>query len=159
VTLAGWAVAVASHGGAAGGLLILAGWVGSVATSYVVRGEYEERVRSPLTLAETRASLRLLDRQRALELARTNPTLATEIGVGRPDRDGAVDAGLVDINNAPVSALMRLPGIDDALATRIVEARAEVNGFSSLEDCGAALDLPGDAVERLRGRAVFLPRQ
>jgi DNA uptake protein ComE-like DNA-binding protein len=159
VTLAGWVVAVASNGGPAGGLLILAGWVAAVATSYVIRTQYEERIRSPLTLAEDQASLRMLDRRRALELARTNPALAAEIGVGRPDRDDAVDAGLVDLNNASVSALLKLPGIDDRLATKIVEARAEVNGFSSLEDCGAALDLPGDAVERLRGRVVFLPRQ
>jgi len=36
---------------------------------------------------------RLRDRRRALELARTNPALAREIGIGRPDRQGAADAG------------------------------------------------------------------
>jgi DNA uptake protein ComE-like DNA-binding protein len=50
-----------------------------------------------------------------------------------------------------------LPGIDDALATRIVEARSQVGGFSSVEDLGIALDLAGDVVEDLRDRVVFLP--
>lgn len=160
VTIAGWAVSVGSSGGnAAGGLLIIVGWVGGIAVSYVIRNDYERRMHSPLTLARDEASVRLLDRRQALELARANPALAAEIGVGRPDRSGAADAGLVDINNAAVTALMQLPGVDDALATKIVETRAEVNGFSSLEDCGAALDLPGDLVERLRDRVVFLPRQ
>jgi DNA uptake protein ComE-like DNA-binding protein len=139
--------------------LVIIGWVGGVATSFTIRGGYEERMRSPLTLAEGRASIRMLDRQRALELARSNPALAAEVGVGRPDQPGAADAGLVDLNNAPISALLKLPGMDDALATKIVETRAEVNGFSSLEDCGAALNLPGDLVERLKGQVVFLPRK
>ena len=78
--------------------------------------------------------------------------------MGRPDISGAPDVGLVDINNAPASALAKLPGVDDALATRIVEARAEVGGFSTVEDLGVALDLAGDLVEDLRGVAVFLPR-
>jgi DNA uptake protein ComE-like DNA-binding protein len=80
------------------------------------------------------------------------------MGVGRPDEPGAFDAGLVDVNNAPATTLLRLPGIDDSLATRIVETRAQTNGFSSLEDLGAVLDLPGDLVERLRDHVVFLPR-
>jgi DNA uptake protein ComE-like DNA-binding protein len=81
------------------------------------------------------------------------------MGIGRPDRSGATDAGLVDVNNASVAALEKLPGIDDQLATRIVEARAQIGGFSSLEDLGAALDLDGDLVEKLRGNVVCLPRE
>jgi DNA uptake protein ComE-like DNA-binding protein len=158
VTLAGWTVAVANSGGAGGGLLIIAGWVGAIATSFMIRAPYDRQIESPLTAAADAAALRLSDRRRALELARANPSLAAEVGIGRPDRPGAADAGLVDINNAAVTALMALPGIDGDLATRIVETRAEVNGFSSLEDLGSTLDLPGDAVERLRGQAVFLPR-
>ena len=37
-------------------------------------------------------------------------------------------------------------------------ARDGVGGFSSLEDLGLTMDLPGDVVETLRGRVVFLPR-
>ena len=63
---------------------------------------------------------------------------------------------MVDVNNASASALLRLPGITDALATRIIEVRAQTAGFSSLEDLGTVLDLPGQLVERLRDHVVFL---
>ena len=160
ITLAGWIDAAASNGhDAVGGLLLILGWVGAAATSFVIRRDYERRAASPLLEATQQAQLRLLDRDRALALARENPALALEIGIGRPDRKGAVDAGLVDVNNADVAALGQLPGADDALATRIIEQRAVVGGFSSLEDLGATLDLDGDLVEALRGRVVFLPRQ
>ncbi len=55
-------------------------------------------------------------------------------------------------------ALLTLPRVDGDLATQIIEAREKVNGFSSLEDMGTAMDLPGDVVEALRGAVVFLPR-
>jgi len=64
----------------------------------------------------------------------------------------------VDVNNASVTALLKLPAITGDLATQIIETREKVNGFSSLEDCGETLDLAGDVVEGLRGRVVFLPR-
>jgi len=94
----------------------------------------------------------------ALRLAREKPELAKEIGIGRPDRPDADSAGLVDVNNANVTALLTLPGVNGDLATEIVEAREKVGGFSSLEDCGAALDIDGGTVEGLRGHVVFLPR-
>src|ERR1700678_3994048 len=42
---------------------------------------------------------RLAQREKALELARENPQLALEAGVGRPDLPGAYDGGLVDVNH------------------------------------------------------------
>jgi DNA uptake protein ComE-like DNA-binding protein len=145
------------NNGFAGFLLIL-GWVGAIATSFSVRSAYERQMSSQLEQATEAAQQRLADRRRALELARRNPQLADEIGIGRPDRTGAADAGLVDLNNASVTALLGLPGITGDLATQIIEGREKVGGFSSLEDCGMALDLDGGVVERLRGKVVFLPR-
>ena len=92
------------------------------------------------------------DREQARRLARTNPKLAQEIGIGRPDRAGSADAGLVDVNNASVTALLKLPGVDGELATQIIETREHVHGFSSLEDMGLVMDLDGDFVEGLRER-------
>lgn len=165
LAVAGWiasATNTANHGSnsysAVAGLLLVLAWAGAAATSFVIRPAYERRMSSPLLDASERAEVRLRDRQRALELGRHNPRLAREIGVGRPDLAGGTDAGLVDINNAPASALTKLPGVDDALATQIVEARAQIGGFSSIEDMGIALDLDGHLVENLRDWAVFLPR-
>jgi helix-hairpin-helix protein len=149
-----------SHAGSDGlaGSLLIAGWAGAVATSFIIRGAYDRRMASPLLAAEEAGELRLRERERAARLARENPALAREMGIGRPDVTGAADAGLVDVNNASVTALLALPGIDGDVATEIIEAREKVHGFASLEDMGSALDLDGNLVERLRGRVVFLPR-
>ena len=140
------------------GMLLIVGWVGAIATSFVIRPAYERQRSSPLLAASEQARERLAERSQALQLARENPTLALEMGVGRPDRPGAAHAGLVDVNNASVAALSKLPGIDDALATKIAETRVQVGGFTSLEDLGVTLDLDGDVVEGLRGLVVCLPR-
>jgi DNA uptake protein ComE-like DNA-binding protein len=146
-----------SNDGAVGALVLIA-WFGSIATSFSIRGEYEREMASPLHEATAAAQQRLHDREEALDLARANPRLAQEVGIGRPDRPGADAEGLVDVNNASVTALLNLPGIDGDTATRIVETRERVDGFSSLEDCGATLDLDGAVVDGLKGRVVFLPR-
>jgi len=141
----------------AGGLFIIA-WVGAVATGFTLRPAYRRALDELEDHPFAGARTRLARRRRAARLAREHPELALEAGVGRPDLPGAVDGGLIDVNNASISPLERLPGVDRALARRIATARAEVDGFSSLEDLGASLDLDGSLVEDLRGRAVFLPR-
>lgn len=137
------------------GFLFLASWIGGAVTSFAIRRSYERRMASPLQAARAAAAERIEERHQAIDLARSNPELAAEMGIGRPGRDGL---GLIDVNDASVAGLRRLPGITDELATQIVETRAQTGGFSSLEDMGMSLDLDGDLVERLRGRTVFLPR-
>ena len=92
----------------------------------------------------------------AADIARTQPRRARALGIGRPDVEGAFHGGLVDVNSAPAEVLEDLPGVDAKLARRIADVRREINGFSSLEDFGAVLDLPAPLVEGLRGRVVFL---
>jgi hypothetical protein len=156
-TVAGWILAGESDGGSLAGFLIVAGWCGAIATTLIIRPSY---LRHSPRFVEAReaAEQRLDERREAQRLALEQPELALELGVGRPDRPGAQHTGLVDVNNASVSALLQLPGVDDALATRIVEVRAEINGFSSVHDFGSVLDLDGHAVERLADEVVFLPR-
>lgn len=163
VTVAGWVLsATTDHGhgrhNTLAGALVILGWVGAVASSFIVRAAYDRRMGSPLLIASEEGQRRLADRDQARRIAADDPALAREMGVGRPDSPGASDAGLVDVNNASAAAIATLPGVDADLATRIVEARARCDGFSSLEDFGMVLDLPGDLVERLRDRAIFLPR-
>jgi hypothetical protein len=164
VVVAGVVANAVSRSGQSGnndfaGMLIIIGWIGAIATSFSIRSAYDSQMRSPLLAAEEAGAQRLADRRRALALAQRNPALAREIGIGRPDEHGATDAGLVDVNNASVTALLKLPGIGGDLATQIIEAREKVGGFSSLEDMGLALDLDGALVEGLRGEVVFLPRR
>ncbi len=105
-----------------------------------------------------RARARLAERDKARQLAREDPRLALEAGVGRPDLPNSLDGGLVDVNNAPPAVIASLPGFDTALAGRVVAAREQVDGFSSLEDLGSVLDLSAAEVERVRDHTVFLPR-
>ena len=159
LAVVGLVLAGATNGGAVAGMLIILGWAGGAATSFTIRADYEDRIASPLELATRRGRERLADRERARRLALRNPALAREIGVGRPDEAGAVDAGLVDVNNASVTALLKLPGVTGEIATQIIEMREKLGGFASLEDLGETLDLAGDLVEELRGEVVFLPRR
>jgi DNA uptake protein ComE-like DNA-binding protein len=155
----GWVLADGSDGESGGaGALIVVGWVGAIATSFAIRPAYERQAGSAFERAVGSAQDRLEERRRAERLAREQPELARELGVGRPDVPGASHAGLVDVNGAPVAVLARLPGIDDALAAEIDRVRIAVDGFSSLEDLGMTLGLDGGLVEDLRGRVVFLPR-
>ncbi len=159
IALAGWIVAVANPVSAFGGFLIILGWIGAIASSFALRASYRQLVvGSPFDAAVIGGEGRLRERERARRLARDRPALAQEIGIGRPDLPAAQDAGLIDVNNAPEAVLAKLPGVDDGLASKIVEAREGSRGFSSIEDLGLALDLDGHLVEGLRGRAVFLPR-
>ena len=105
-----------------------------------------------------RAREHLAEREKARRLAVQNPQLALEAGVGRPDLPGSYHAGLVDINHAPFEVVAQLPGVDAELARRLIAAREEIGGFSSLEDLGSVLDLEGDETERLRTHIVCLPR-
>ncbi|MBV8733243.1 MAG: helix-hairpin-helix domain-containing protein [Solirubrobacterales bacterium] len=103
------------------------------------------------------AQARLAARSRALKLARDNPELAMEAGIGRPDLPGADHGYVVDINHAALGVIGTLPGLDERLARQIAEARDRISGFASLEELGMVVDLTGDEVERLRGHVVFLP--
>jgi DNA uptake protein ComE-like DNA-binding protein len=142
---------------AAAGGVIVGVWLVGLAHALLVRPRYLRRMNamgSQLTAAQER----LEQRDEALRIARERPELALELGVGRPDRQGAMDAGLVDVNSAPLEVVQRLPGIDDATGRRIVAIREELDGFASLEDLGMTLDLDGETVEDLRDKVVFLPR-
>jgi Helix-hairpin-helix motif len=122
-------------------------WMIAVIHCLVIRNEFHDRI---AVLEDPRlAQMRSLSERRRLaaELARKQPQLAEESGVGRPDVAGAFDAGLVDLNHASARALATLPGVDRRLANRIVLVRGRIGGFSSLYDAGSLLDLPPDLVD------------
>jgi DNA uptake protein ComE-like DNA-binding protein len=97
-------------------------------------------------------------RQKARELAGSDPGLARELRIGRPDLARRYDdGGLVDVNHAPVSALVTLPGITPELAARIDAMRTEVGGFMSAEELSAVAALPPALTPDLAEHALFLP--
>jgi hypothetical protein len=116
LSLAGYLVALAmkdrepvAH--ALGLAAMFAGWGGAFVHAMVIRPEYVRRVAPRVATAQERA-----DVAEARRIAREEPRLAVELGIGRPDRDDAYDAGLVDVNHASARALEELPGVGPVLA-------------------------------------------
>lgn len=61
------------------------------------------------------------------------------------------EPGRLDLNQADVTALTKLPGIGPALAGRIVDHRQQVGSFVSLDDLTQIQGIGPALVERLRG--------
>jgi hypothetical protein len=147
-----------STGRTLAGFAILLAWFAGPVHAFLVRREMERLVASPTRRAVSAARDAVAGRAEAQRLARSEPAVANQKGVGRPDVRGSHDMGVVDVNRAGAKALSRLPGVDDDLAREIVRAREQIDGFGSLEDLGVVLRLDGDVVEDLRPYVVFLPR-
>ncbi|MEU9838549.1 helix-hairpin-helix domain-containing protein [Actinomadura sp. NPDC048032] len=96
-------------------------------------------------------------RQKARELAATDPGLAKELRIGRPDLPHQYnDGGLVDVNHAPAQTLTLLPGVTPELAATIERVRAETGGFVSAEELSAVAGLPPSLTGDLAEYAVFI---
>jgi hypothetical protein len=139
-------------GDALAGLTFICGWGGGIVHSLVARPSYVRIVNGTLSSSREAAEERLKERREALQLAEENPDLAREMKIGKPGGPG----GLLDVNSAQTDALQQLPGIDAAIARRIVDVRKRVGEFSSLADLGMTAELDAALVEDLRGRVVFL---
>jgi hypothetical protein len=138
-------------------LLVLLGLlVAPTAHALAVRGRvFEPGPRDPALVAALQARHR---RQEARAVAARDAHLARELRIGRPDLPRRFDdGGLVDLNHAPVPAMVRLLGLSEADAAKVVEARDRVGGFSSAEEVIAYTDLPPSLVDGIRERLVLLP--
>ena len=156
--IAGWAAAIANDGGGGAGGLIILGWVGAIATTMAIRPTFARSTSSRFAREREAAEQRLRDREAARRIAAEEPRSRSSSAWVARTGPGAQSAGLVDVNNAPRAALQLLPGIDEAMAARILSLREELNGFRDVHDLGTVLELDGHAVERLREETVFLPR-
>ncbi|HEX2312928.1 MAG TPA: helix-hairpin-helix domain-containing protein [Thermomonospora sp.] len=97
-------------------------------------------------------------RAKARELAATDPAMAKELRIGRPDLPRRYDdGGLIDVNHAPVQVLAMLPGITDELARRIATVREETGGFLSAEELSTLASLPPALTADLAEYGIFLP--
>lgn len=138
--------------------LLLGNWVAQLIHSFAAVPTYERVTRGPIDPELAEAEELAATRARARELAQEDPARALELGVGRPDLPDTFDGGLVDLNNAPLKTIQRVPGISRGLAKSIVRMREEVDGFSSLEDLGHVLHVDGRTLDEMRRHVVVLPR-
>jgi hypothetical protein len=107
-------------------------------------------------ISESKNRIRL--REKARRIARRNPQLADELGIGRPDlRKRFDDGGLIDVNHVPESYLLHLPGVNHDLAARIVELRKSVGGFDAAGDLEVTLDLMPGTLDQAQDLMIFRP--
>ncbi|SPT64514.1 helix-hairpin-helix domain-containing protein [Actinomadura madurae] len=116
--------------------------------------------RSAFERAQEDARQRRQLRAMAAETARSDPELAREMHIGRPDLPRTYDdGGLVDINNAPAPALAAILGLTAEQANIIVDVRSQTGGFVSPEEVAALTALPPELTPRFAEYGVFLPKQ
>jgi DNA uptake protein ComE-like DNA-binding protein len=160
--LAAWIVLDTPHHpdstaeGLGAGLALLT-WIGGGIHAIAVSNDAARRIQARNDPVLEAAKTRIERRAQGRRLLATQPTLAKEVGVGRPDVPGADDYGLIDVNHCPAATLTRLPGMTLALARRTARERVPAGGFSSVEDLGLLLDLPPGTVDQMRDTAIFVP--
>ena len=95
------------------------------------------------------------------QLQASQPALASELMVGRPDLPGRQydDGGLIDVNHVSADWLQRYLTIERPLAERIVEARNRHNGFTTPDELVVYCDgLTPAKLNLFRDRLIFIPR-
>jgi hypothetical protein len=143
-----WPVGVGTIG-------LLGCWIGGFIHAVVIRGEVLDQLSVQADPRLRLARKQLRRRGMAEKIARSNPALAREAGIGT----GLGTFGdLVDVNHASAEELARLPGIDRDLAGRIVAIRDRIDGFDSVLDFATLLDLPPRLTDSIRDRLICLPR-
>jgi DNA uptake protein ComE-like DNA-binding protein len=99
---------------------------------------------------------RIERRKDARRLAETDPALARDLHIGRPDvpRDYD-DGGLVDVNHVPGAVLATGLGLSPDEVTDVIAARDKLGRFTSADELCAYTDLSPDRVDELRDLMIF----
>ncbi|MEV6054463.1 DUF4236 domain-containing protein [Streptomyces sp. NPDC052107] len=98
-------------------------------------------------------------RDEARALAQSDPVLAHDLRIGRPDLPRQYDdGGLIDLNSAPADAIATACSIEPSLAERIVATRQDLGSFSSLDEVFVYAQVEEGAAARIRDYALLLPR-
>jgi hypothetical protein len=114
---------------------------------------------SPVDPAVQVAQQRLARRDEARALLTSNPALAAELRIGRPDlRRHYDDGGLVDINHVPAELIAWELGIPPLVAEEIVVQRTRVGGLYSADDLVVYCEtVTPQQVAVVRDRLLFTP--
>jgi hypothetical protein len=105
------------------------------------------------------AQQRLARRGTARALLTSNPALAAELGIGRPDLGRQYDdGGLVDINHVPAEVIAGQLGIPFSVAEEIVAQRRRIGGFYCPDDLVVYCEaVTPQEVAVVRDRLLFTP--
>ena len=103
------------------------------------------------------ARARISRRIQARRIVSSDPVLARELGIGRPElRSRFDDGGLVDVNHATASSLASVPGISADLAGRIIQSCQVVGGYADLTDLSVTMGIAPPALDESKEFLVFL---
>ena len=107
--------------------------------------------------AVAEAKSRIEARKQARHLVTSNPALARDLRIGRPDlARNYDDGGLVDVNNCPGQVLTGALGLTPAEVSDVLAARDRLGGrFSSADELCAYTSLSPDRVDHLRDLMLF----
>jgi len=102
------------------------------------------------------AQQRQVRRAEARRLLLTQPNIARDLRIGRPDLPGRFDdGGLVDVNAVPAEVLVTSLGWSPTEAEGVIRARARLGRFSGPQELAAFGDLPPARVDDAGEFLVF----
>jgi hypothetical protein len=144
-----------------GAIMMITIWIIGTVHAFAIRPKVFPRAtpgdrlnRHAIEVARYRRGLR----DQARRLAASDPALAHDLRIGRPDLPRSYDdGGLLDVNHAPPQTFALLPDLPDEVIQRIVRLRAERGGFVSAEELAVDADLPPNLASRLTEYLIFLP--
>ncbi len=153
-------------GGAVGGFIIALAGCAAIHSAVLFRPGRGQQVPippGPAGMAErnreavAEAKSRIEARKKARHLVDSNPALARDLRIGRPDLPRNYDdGGLIDVNNCPGQALAGGLGLAPAEVSDVLAARDRLGGrFSSADELCAYPALTPDRVDRLRDLMLF----
>lgn len=102
------------------------------------------------------ARSRIERRNDAWRIVQTNPALATELRIGRPDLPRKYDdGGLVDVNRVPGTVLAAQLGLTQQEVTNVIAARDKLGGFTSADELRDHAAVSPGRVDELRALMIF----
>jgi hypothetical protein len=112
------------------------------------------RQRNHAAVAQARD--RIERRKDARHLVATQPDLARDLAIGRPDLPREYDdGGLVDVNHVPAIVLAGNLGLAPGEVRDVLAARDKLGKFGSAEELCAYTELSPDRVDELRDLMIF----
>ncbi|MCD2198022.1 helix-hairpin-helix domain-containing protein [Actinomycetospora endophytica] len=138
-------------------VILLGGLVGLIVERQQIYGAGARPGPTTAQPAVTRALAARHRREEARRLVASDPLLARELRIGRPDLPREYDdGGLVDLNSAPAQVLASVCGLEPVQAARIVQARQAAGRFGAVDDVFSWTDLPVEIWDQVRDRGVVL---
>ena len=102
------------------------------------------------------ARRRIERRNDARRMVQTNPALARELRIGRPDLPRAYDdGGLVDVNRVPGYVLVAALGLTQQEVTNLTAARDRLGRFATTDELRDHAALPPGRIDELRDLMIF----